>query len=739
MSRARTFASVLLVTAALVAPDAAVATPEWLPAEPVGSGAERPLAAVLTPAGAMTVAWAGQASGAPAILAVARPAGGPFTTPAPVSRGAGEVGAPSLAVAPDGTAAAAWAQKNAGGAWVVRAAVRSPAGTWSEPTSLSAPAPADQQPRAAIADNGEVLVAWHGPVISIVAVQVARRSPAGVWSPAPTDLSLKPSSETRLVMDGAGNATALWLQRESAGGGEFALGVAVATRAAGGTWTMPRLLTTAPDGVWDGASVPDLTVGPDGRVAAVWYRFVRGYAEGVIRAPGAADWTGPDVVGPRSVYPGDAPVIALDAAGTATATWSFGSGIHAARRAAGGAWSTPMTVLSANIFPDAYEAAVSAAPGGMTLVAWYSEEVRGPFHLQAATHTAAGGWSPAQELGALPARPRGVVTLTDDQGNGTVVWNDEAGSVRARTYDVGGPDLRDVSVPATATAGEPVTLSAAPRDRWSALGAITWELGDGAFASGPQVAHAFAPGTYVVRVRSADVHGNESVASRTLTVVAPPPPPPPPPRLRPTLTAGAATLTAAFSRSAPRGKPALRVTGTLSEAGTLRFTLNGPLRPKGERGAIGLGSSPVPAGAFTREPAIPASSVANLLPGAYTLTATGADGLSATWPLTLAAPPEGVVLTRRMSTSRRGPSLLAVTRAKQLWAEFQFLPGATTTRKLRARWYAPKRRTPVGSFAVAGARPFSYWRNPDGLAKGRWRCELVAGKTVVASVAIRIG
>jgi hypothetical protein len=373
------------------------------------------------------------------------------------------------------------------------------------------------------------------------------------------------------------------------------------------------------------------------------------------------------------------------------------------------------------------------------LIAWYAQDGNGPAHLQAAIHAPATGWSAAQELGELGPRPTSLADAIDEQGNGTVIWAETSGAIRSRTYDAAGPDLLDVSVPGTATAGEPVTLSVTARDRWSPIDSTVWDFGDGATAAGQQVTHVFGAGTHTVGVRSADVLGNATTTARTLTVVAPPPPPPPPPAPRPTLTASNGTFSARFARSAISGKPALKVAGAQSHAGSLTFVLNGPLRPDGKRGDVRLATVALPAGAFQRDLAIPPTAVAKLLPGAYQLRATGPGGLSATWPLKLSAPPEGVVLSKRMTTSRTGPSLQAVTRAKQLWATFEFLPGATTKRKLKARWYAPNRRKPVASFPVTGVRPFSYWRNGRGLAKGRWRCELVAGKTVVASVAIRIG
>jgi hypothetical protein len=171
----------------------------------------------------------------------------------------------------------------------------------------------------------------------------------------------------------------------------------------------------------------------------------------------------------------------------------------------------------------------------------------------------------------------------------------------------------------------------------------------------------------------------------------------------------------------------------------MAFVLNGPLRPAAKPTDVSLGSLDLPAGAFSRRLALPASAAAKLLPGAYAVQASGADLSPVTWRLRLASPKEGVILTKQMSTRRKGLALRGVTRTKQLWATFTFAPRATTRLPLTARWYAPGMRRPIATFPVNGPKAFSYWRNARGLAQGRWRCVLVAGKTVVDAVSIRVG
>jgi hypothetical protein len=104
-------------------------------------------------------------------------------------------------------------------------------------------------------------------------------------------------------------------------------------------------------------------------------------------------------------------------------------------------------------------------------------------------------------------------------------------SLRAAAYDGGPPILLGVSVPASATAGQPVTFSASLVDLWAGLGAgqPTWSFGDGTQVAGATVTHTFAAaGTYAVTLNAADALGNTTTGTYSI-VVAPPPPQPPPP------------------------------------------------------------------------------------------------------------------------------------------------------------------------------------------------------------------
>jgi hypothetical protein len=123
----------------------------------------------------------------------------------------------------------------------------------------------------------------------------------------------------------------------------------------------------------------------------------------------------------------------------------------------------------------------------------------------------------------------------DGAGNGVAIWTDfnQANeSVDAAGFDGAGPQLRNLSVPATGAAGQAVTDSVSPVDVWSSVPSTAWNFGDGSTGSGTSVSHAYgAAGTYNVSVTSTDAVGNASTATRSVTV-SPASQPPPPPRPR---------------------------------------------------------------------------------------------------------------------------------------------------------------------------------------------------------------
>ena len=90
--------------------------------------------------------------------------------------------------------------------------------------------------------------------------------------------------------------------------------------------------------------------------------------------------------------------------------------------------------------------------------------------------------------------------------------------VESRVLDTAGPRLTDLDVPALATTGSPVAMTASAVDAWSGPPTLAWSFGDGATATGPTTSHAYAAGSYVVRVTATDRAGNTTSMTRTISV-----------------------------------------------------------------------------------------------------------------------------------------------------------------------------------------------------------------------------
>ncbi len=234
--------------------------------------------------------------------------------------------APALAVGQDRTVAIAWVSP-AG----LQALVRPRSVDWDplqiESISLS---PAVGAPSLAMTPEGELLLAWTQNTAGGPSVFVARRSPSGDWSLpdlANDVLSAGPSNGAMVSAGPSGQALVAWRE-----GGAV---IARERRAYGEAFGPP--ITLSP---FDGDALdepPSIAVGPTGEVAAA-FRLGKGPLFLATR-PRDGAWILPQT--PFSppdeiiTYP---PAIAFGPLGELYVAWAEEGGLHAARRAASGLW-----------------------------------------------------------------------------------------------------------------------------------------------------------------------------------------------------------------------------------------------------------------------------------------------------------------------------------------------------------------------------------------------------------------
>jgi hypothetical protein len=321
----------------------------------------------------------------------------------------------------------------------------------------------------------------------------------------------------------------------------------------------------------------------------------------------------------------------MSADGTATAVWRDGAVVAAQRPWASAAWSAAKPISSSVADPSQIELATDA--GGKAIAVWVSYSV-----VQAAVRPAAAAWQPSQNLSVVGARaPRvaiggqgdavvvwdraidassavveatrrpsggywqlpptvlsdpahrstGPDVVLDADGNALAAWSDDDGFNETLAYsvrDVGAPVLSDLSIPVSATVGQPVNVSVNASDRWTGVSGPAWDFGDATTATGAAATHVYTEsGTYAITVSAGDGAGNTARASRQITVApAPTIPetgPGPVSGLGPSRPAGTTGTVAGVTASLPGASPA---------ATPRPSTLSGPALRKLPRLRVGI-------------------------------------------------------------------------------------------------------------------------------------------------------
>ncbi len=513
-----------------------------------------------------------------------RAAGGSWSAPTDLSAPGQYVSHPQMAVNERGDAVAIWELGEEDKA-AVAVAQRSPGGSWTTPTELTAPEPSAGSPQVAIDGAGDAIAVWYRGTGANRLIQASTRTAGGTWT-APSNVSPEGSvSEPHVTMDEAGDMVTLWLRSE----GAYTV-LQVAERPAGGSWGAPVSLSD-PEAR---AEIPQMATSARGDVIAVWQQYKKlGYTLQTAEraAPGGA-WS---PAGELSADPiSHFPALAMNAAGDAVAGWQRSDGTNTIARAivreAGGSWSAPSDLSAAGQDADAPRLAIDGA--GKAMAVWSLRNTS--WTVQASEHPVGGSWSARTDLSA-PDRRAGSPSPTMDQaGDGLVAWRayDAAESfslIQAAGYDAGPPQVGALGIPSTATVGQTVTFTASPFDVWG-IASVEWSFGDGAGGSGATVTHAYAAtGAYTVTLTARDLAGHATSHSSVVTVGAqgnPPgtsePLPTNPPAQATRARIGTLSLTPRSFRAAARGPavlrdsrtgPGARVRYSLNLAASVRFTV----------------------------------------------------------------------------------------------------------------------------------------------------------------------
>lgn len=210
-----------------------------------------------------------------------------------------------------GTAHAAWKDTDSEGIDRIKASRATRNGAWETATTLSRAGRHGEQPAVVTGKDGSTVQVLWVLRSSVRVVQAAHRTSGG-WSQVQT-ISDKTRNAVRPegVLDGQGNATAVWQVNLDS----TQSGVAAAGRPASGTWGTPEQLTTA-------GAAPQIGV-DDGRTVHVVWLVNRATdaddrVEAVLRPP-SGTWSGPGTVAAENELWSVG--LAVDGSGRAVAVW----------------------------------------------------------------------------------------------------------------------------------------------------------------------------------------------------------------------------------------------------------------------------------------------------------------------------------------------------------------------------------------------------------------------------------
>lgn len=349
-----------------------------------------------------------------------------------------------LAVAPDGTAMAAWLLPDGANQSRLWASRRGADGRWQAPAEVGPAVPGHfGYPALALAPDGTAHAVWSSElgIGSRQQVFASRRGPADAdWS-APVQLSDNTVSSNVEPMLGVGANGAVYATWVAAGN---PYDIHVVQRQDDGTWSAPVVANEA-----NGRSVfsPAVAVRADGHAMLVWIE-----QNG---ADYALKWRAyrPDVSAPEALAPaadvggpsGQATrfSLALNAAGDGALAWQLGSG------ATRTIWASIKGVIVAEWGPalaldgDATEdrsPQVAVDEIGDVIAVWEGAEPGGPnrvfsrrWERGSSGVRSAGGWSDLRQLSDGAGGGNAAVGI-DARGNGLVLWQPSNSAVRSARF-----------------------------------------------------------------------------------------------------------------------------------------------------------------------------------------------------------------------------------------------------------------------------------------------------------------
>jgi PKD repeat protein len=738
----------LLIAAAL--PAGAATWSATTPLSPAGANVEFAPSVAIDDAGFGVAAWSDDEGGKAVIRVAEHPPGGAWATSPTVLSASfpGMACEVFTSIDPQGDALVAWAQYSGSicdsGNQMMLFATRGAAdGAWSAPQAAGTSHPDGQGPPAAASNElGQMVLAWETTEGAESKVYATVGSPTAGFQPQTAVEHVGSGVSVSPLAVGIGpnaDAAVQWPEDSS---------LRIAVTQSGGQFLGSSSVSVAAPGSGN-AKNGSVTVDGAGNILSTYWLDATDTVTSRYMPAGGAFLTSQIVAPAQANFTLNGVSVAFDGTGNATVAWleqstvatSTGR-IFTATRAVGPSspWAGNAPLADTVSVPGV--PVVAVAESGAAVIGWSAFSTQ---HGLVFTRPASGSFGPAQDLGACTST---VVALAP--GGDALAGCDEtnAGPARVSVFDAQQPTIAAINVPSTAVAGQPAAMSMTLSDLWSGLGAgqPVWNFGDGTAGAGSPVAHTYAAaGTYVVTVTAANSAGTAATGSATETI---------------TVAAAAAQPGGGGGNGGSGGenggggggssisiaKPSVKAVyvggkldGSVGLSGTSATAtkLSIAISKAGAKKALATSTLTIKAGKWSKTIKLPAS----LLPGSYTVTASGKGVSSTSASFTIPVPKTGITNQVYASGAQHGPAATKLASTSQLWAHFSFRTVPKKGLTITTQWTLPS-----GAKLGANTRPHASLveaqvRDLKGhaLPSGKWHCVLRVGGTVVATATVRVG
>lgn len=350
-----------------------------------------------------------------------------------IETGAGEAGAPQVAMDGNGNAVALWHRRD-GGVFNIYANRYVPGEGWGTETLIDTAEGDAYLPQVAMDDGGNAVVVWQQRDGTIWSIYANRYVPGAGWGTATLiEAGEGDAYSPRVGMDGGGNAIAVWWQRDGAAWNVFA------NRYVPGTgWGTGSPIKTGSEDAWD----VHVAVDELGNAVAVWQQW-----DGMIWSVFANRYVVGSGWGTETIIengPGDVDLVdvAVDKLGNAVAVWTQKTGtdwqVHTNLYIPGTGWGSTIPLGAGSGSSGAPHVAFDRM--GNAVAVW--EQWDGmDWSVLANRYVPGTGWGTARSIGTGHGMAMGPQVAMDGGGNAVVVWWEFDGASRnvfANRYEVQG-------------------------------------------------------------------------------------------------------------------------------------------------------------------------------------------------------------------------------------------------------------------------------------------------------------